>query len=169
MSDFTHRAMQDYHNTGLFNKTANTFFTTLGEQAWKDHLFYFGWNPQSYPITLLALMWKWEQRVQRPTLWLPIYAPPTPSPLRALCGSRVSTFNRLGASVYGAFIMATEQSGLSGRQFGWAVEINQNSSGPPQIAHHTLTHPSRLVGGDKDENKRNLSRESNCSYRRCTS
>lgn len=41
-------------------------------------------------------------------------APPPP----ALCGSRVSTFNRLGASVYGAFIMATEQSGLSGRQFG---------------------------------------------------
>lgn len=36
----------------------------------------------------------------------------------ALCGSRVSTFNRLGASVYGAFIMATEQSGPSARQFG---------------------------------------------------
>lgn len=41
----------------------------------------------------------------------------SPSSL-ALCGSRVSTFNRLGASVYGAFIMATEQSGLSVRQFG---------------------------------------------------
>lgn len=33
MSDSTHRAMQDYHNTGLFNKTVNTFFTTLREQA----------------------------------------------------------------------------------------------------------------------------------------
>lgn len=163
MSDSTHRAMQDYHNTGLFNKTVNTFFTTLREQAWKDHLFYFGWNHQSYPITLLALMWKWEQRVQQPTL----SSPPPPPP--ALCGSRVSTFNRLGASVYGAFIMATEQSGLSGRQFGWAVEMNQNSSSPPEIAYHTLAHPLRLVGGDKDENNRNLSRESNCSYRKCTS
>lgn len=39
-------------------------------------------------------------------------------PSLAPCGSRVSTFNRLGASVYGAFIMATEQSGLSVCQFG---------------------------------------------------
>lgn len=36
----------------------------------------------------------------------------------APCGSTVSTFNRLGASVYGAFIMAPEQSALSVRQFG---------------------------------------------------
>lgn len=35
-----------------------------------------------------------------------------------LCESRVSTFNRLGTSVYGAFIMATEQSTLSLHQFG---------------------------------------------------
>lgn len=36
--------------------------------------------------------------------------------------------------------MALQQSGLSGRHFGWAEQINQNSSGLPEIAllhHHT--------------------------------
>lgn len=43
-------------------------------------------------------------------------------------------FNRLGACVYRAFITALQQSGLSGRHFGWAAQINQNSSGLPEIA-----------------------------------
>lgn len=70
-----------------------------------------------------------------------------------LCGSRVSTFNRLGTSVYGAFIMATEQSGLSLHQFGWAVEINQKSSSLPQIAHHTAVHSFGLGDGKELKKK----------------
>lgn len=97
-------------------------------QAWKAYSLYFGWNHQSCPITRVALIWKLGQRVQRPMLWLPAWS--FFSPLLALCGARVNTFNWLGASVYGAFIMPTEQSELSLHQLGWAVEINQNSSRP---------------------------------------
>lgn len=50
--------------------------------------------------------------------------------------------------------MATEQSELSVRQFGGAVEIYQNSSSPQQIANHTLAHSFRPVGWEKVERKK---------------
>lgn len=61
-------------------------------------------------------------------------------PSLGLCGARVNTFNWLGAPVCGAFVMPMKQSELSLHQFGWAADINQNSSGLPQITHPSVGH-----------------------------
>lgn len=55
--------------------------------------------------------------------------------------------------------MATEQSELSERQFGWAAEINQNSSGLPLIAHHTLARSFRPVRWETERDKQHRSEE----------
>lgn len=50
----------------IYQGISKTFLIALGEQAWKKkYLFYFGWDHQSYTVTVVALMWKWEQLTPR--------------------------------------------------------------------------------------------------------
>lgn len=110
--------MRDYHNKGLFDKTLLILYILDHiSGAGMKGLFALLWlkspvlshHPGGFNMEIRAKSTAAHAMITRLVIFFS---------LLALCGARVNTFNWLGASVYGAFIMPTEQSELSLHQLG---------------------------------------------------